>query len=109
MRAPKRFHLRPQKSIQTRNIFVLKNQTPCQKSIHRQAAKNTSRHQNKESRNEGKILFLPACLPCSTLALLASWRFYNFPLVLGNWPAMRGSCRSEERRVGKECRSRWSP
>ena len=23
--------------------------------------------------------------------------------------ALRGVCRSEERRVGKECRSRWSP
>src|SRR5438034_9739778 len=25
------------------------------------------------------------------------------------WPIMPGSERSEERRVGKECRSRWSP
>ena len=27
----------------------------------------------------------------------------------GTWPADAASCRSEERRVGKECRSRWSP
>src|SRR5450830_2181185 len=25
------------------------------------------------------------------------------------WRATRGAARSEERRVGKECRSRWSP
>ena len=25
------------------------------------------------------------------------------------WRGMRDLCRSEERRVGKECRSRWSP
>ena len=25
------------------------------------------------------------------------------------WLALRGVDRSEERRVGKECRSRWSP
>src|SRR5256885_5722359 len=26
-----------------------------------------------------------------------------------NRPVFKGACRSEERRVGKECRSRWSP
>ena len=26
-----------------------------------------------------------------------------------DWPAIRDRIRSEERRVGKECRSRWSP
>ena len=30
---------------------------------------------------------------------------HNFP----NFALMRLSARSEERRVGKECRSRWSP
>ena len=29
----------------------------------------------------------------------------RIPIVLG----VGGNCRSEERRVGKECRSRWSP
>ena len=33
---------------------------------------------------------------------------------VGNWPGVtvekkEGKLRSEERRVGKECRSRWSP
>ena len=32
----------------------------------------------------------------------------ELPLVLGQLAASAGS-RSEERRVGKECRSRWSP
>ena len=31
-----------------------------------------------------------------------------FPLELNTMPGFAGS-RSEERRVGKECRSRWSP
>ena len=26
-----------------------------------------------------------------------------------SWPEVRKGTRSEERRVGKECRSRWSP
>src|SRR5260221_303992 len=33
-------------------------------------------------------------------------RFFN--QELSSWPASNGN-RSEERRVGKECRSRWSP
>ena len=28
---------------------------------------------------------------------------------VGSRMLLRGGCRSEERRVGKECRSRWSP
>ena len=32
---------------------------------------------------------------------------YNYSVDGGFYPL--GSCRSEERRVGKECRSRWSP
>src|ERR1044072_6782213 len=36
---------------------------------------------------------------------------YHHTTVLINWKpsAMTGFFRSEERRVGKECRSRWSP
>src|SRR5260221_14553587 len=30
-------------------------------------------------------------------------------LGMGPWPAFIEACRSEERRVGKEWRSRWSP
>src|SRR2546430_16309378 len=30
-------------------------------------------------------------------------------VIGGAYPHRRGSTRSEERRVGKECRSRWSP
>src|SRR2546425_12210241 len=39
------------------------------------------------------------------LGLVPSWR----PSLL--WPGVSANqrCRSEERRVGKECRSRWSP
>src|SRR2546425_13206901 len=33
----------------------------------------------------------------------------NAPRVLSHALSMRSSRRSEERRVGKECRSRWSP
>ena len=29
--------------------------------------------------------------------------------LLGKWILVHVLCRSEERRVGKECRSRWSP
>ena len=32
-----------------------------------------------------------------------------FVYSIGNFPTMRCLERSEERRVGKECRSRWSP
>ena len=31
------------------------------------------------------------------------------PVTLDDAPAMFETTRSEERRVGKECRSRWSP
>jgi len=30
-------------------------------------------------------------------------------LIYGSWFSMNNASRSEERRVGKECRSRWSP
>src|SRR3989475_12382868 len=36
------------------------------------------------------------------------WQEIDHPLEQGNWPLLSAS-RSEERRVGKECRSRWSP
>src|SRR2546422_6841819 len=46
------------------------------------------------------LVLLPRCLPrdlaSDTFNRALSWAHLNF-------------CRSEERRVGKECRSRWSP
>ena len=33
----------------------------------------------------------------------------NAYVQLGKWEEAQILCRSEERRVGKECRSRWSP
>ena len=33
----------------------------------------------------------------------------NFPLAPAPWGEIAARSRSEERRVGKECRSRWSP
>ena len=33
----------------------------------------------------------------------------NFSVEEGEYVAIMGESRSEERRVGKECRSRWSP
>src|SRR6266487_3767072 len=38
----------------------------------------------------------------------AGGRFFGF-VVGGSLPAAVAASRSEERRVGKECRSRWSP
>ena len=35
--------------------------------------------------------------------------FYERNFVLVDTPILTGAIRSEERRVGKECRSRWSP
>ena len=33
----------------------------------------------------------------------------NDPKMVEAWLEAKTLCRSEERRVGKECRSRWSP
>ena len=42
-----------------------------------------------------------------TIAVAVAW---NFPTALIAGASERvGAVRSEERRVGKECRSRWSP
>src|ERR1043165_6031343 len=40
----------------------------------------------------------------------APWKATEFAFVFAMWAVMMiGMLRSEERRVGKECRSRWSP
>ena len=48
----------------------------------------------------------------ATLQLLSTYMFFKNngyePIVI-NWVASDLEARSEERRVGKECRSRWSP
>ena len=62
------------------------------------------------------ILAIPSLVPLDpnegwnaahTLSLLAKGALYPPPdsLMVNNYPPLR----SEERRVGKECRSRWSP
>src|SRR3712207_7756985 len=40
------------------------------------------------------------------LGRVVCWRFDPSDALAANWPSPQ---RSEERRVGKECRSRWSP
>ena len=72
----------------------------------------------------GVVVFLvhalfsfPAHLPASSLVLVLSLGLASAPaygermvrkVTLSNW-ALKGTVRSEERRVGKGCRSRWSP
>src|SRR5256885_17042482 len=46
---------------------------------------------------------LPICLAAR------QWRSNVIPYFFQTGPARRRRGRSEERRVGKECRSRWSP
>ena len=44
--------------------------------------------------------------------LLAQWALWEFDLFYSSFKTITESAktaRSEERRVGKECRSRWSP
>ena len=42
---------------------------------------------------------------------IQKFQIWDFPggAMAKNLPANAGDMRSEERRVGKECRSRWSP
>jgi len=49
--------------------------------------------------------FAPYVLPSAVVALIWIWIFQPSFGLLNGWI----SDRSEERRVGKECRSRWSP
>ena len=46
------------------------------------------------------------CLPYCALVGAVGWLWYELLTLLG---ADAATARSEERRVGKECRSRWSP
>src|SRR3712207_9516184 len=46
----------------------------------------------------------------NTTTILIVFYAASFPIVLNAWSGVRSvNRRSEERRVGKECRSRWSP
>src|SRR5687768_18331241 len=51
---------------------------------------------------------LPISPACSWPAMGRPWRGSTTRLPTSS-PASTSSARSEERRVGKECRSRWSP
>src|SRR5437016_14333068 len=44
-----------------------------------------------------------------TAEIVPGWRRRNTPLERRSVPRVFRSRRSEERRVGKECRSRWAP
>ena len=70
----------------------------------------------------GCLLALVLTLLLQTSALAVSMTEIDAPITVQQWAAMLcGACldsptkdgcvaeRSEERRVGKECRSRWSP
>ena len=56
---------------------------------------------------EGKLIF--TCLRERRAALLVNARGVAAIRVLRSDASKIGGIRSEERRVGKECRSRWSP
>ena len=50
---------------------------------------------------------IPAWAVSASVLICCAWLISNiFARLQRHWPAL---CRSEERRVGKECRSRWSP
>src|SRR2546430_12320824 len=57
-----------------------------------------ARRQMKQTVNMKQILQQTLLLPAAAWCRLAATDVYRPP-----------DCRSEERRVGKECRSRWSP
>ena len=48
-----------------------------------------------------------AHLKLQSAKLISNWPLYT--VVLFSWAIALLEYRSEERRVGKECRSRWSP
>ena len=57
--------------------------------------------------SEGGIGHLPDL--CVTLPVFHDGEVVAFVQVFGHHDDIGGAVRSEERRVGKECRSRWSP
>ena len=66
-------------------------------------------HAIGEEKNRLLVLRIdtPGGLVDSMSAIVTRIAAADFPVVL--WVAPSGLLRSEERRVGKECRSRWSP
>ena len=58
----------------------------------------------------GKFGINSHCFHGAGLICKSKWRtLTNKPLMAENKPTANANRRSEERRVGKECRSRWSP
>ena len=55
----------------------------------------------------GSLIFLPAAVPGGLKLIGESWQISW--ILLDDVPRWQHLHRSEERRVGKECRSRWSP
>ena len=55
------------------------------------------------------IVLVVAGVNIYALTQLRQLTALNSELVSRHYPAIESSRRSEERRVGKECRSRWSP
>ena len=55
------------------------------------------------------VKLLVPCTPSKLLALGLNYALHVAESSSGRKPPERPEFRSEERRVGKECRSRWSP
>ena len=56
------------------------------------------------------VIFIGDCEVYENISPVTLWQEYGKLIFhLADFPVERGAVRSEERRVGKECRSRWSP
>ena len=55
-----------------------------------------------------KMIFI-LCIPTALLSACSPSGMQGNPAAVQAGAAIGGVLRSEERRVGKECRSRWSP
>src|SRR5258708_38184237 len=81
------------------NLFWLRHELPrCPTPVGRTPAENGAMHAN----DDGAFLFRPR-----GSRRKAGLGFFVAPLLA--MAIVRKLTRSEERRVGKECRSRWSP
>ena len=57
----------------------------------------------------GLVFFLVPVIVIMSILLFQSDRKESVGMFISSLPFTKELCRSEERRVGKECRSRWSP